>query len=424
MQITGSYNNYLNVTKLLKPLGVSTSGDLVMQVFSSALQNLQDKLGDQIFSENSQAALNQLYGDLSSLSVQAKKLTLDDYNSVFNDRTASSSDAGVLTATAVNAFSADSGAAKGTYSISVTQVAQTQVNTGLDLDHDAASVVGTGTNTFTVTIGGQDHELEVIVSEGDTNEEVLRKIALAINGANLGINAGIGDGGEAGTRNLTVTAMDTGASSAFTISDVSGNAVSATGVGTVSRAAQYAAYSVDGASTVSSSNTIYLNEGLVTVTLKGTGDSVLTVSPDEEKIEDAVTALVSGLNTVMGNLEKNSDYIKDEVFASVASFITDNRSGLASIGISQNEDGTLVIDKTLLSAAVSGNMDTIKDVLNDFDGLAVRITGYASRVATDSPLNYAKEAENVSTEFTDYIYGTSAGLLQRMMTGSMLDVFA
>lgn len=424
MQITGSYNNYLNMTSLLAPLGVSTSGDLVMQVFSSALKNLQDKLGDQIFSENSQAALTQLYGDLSNLSAKAKKLTLDDYSSVFHDRTAASSDAGVLTATAVNAFSADSGATRATYGISVSQVAQAQKNTGLDLERYASGAVGTGTNTFTVTIGGQDHELGVAVEEGDTNEEVLQKIALAVNEADIGVTAEVVDGGEEGTRKLTVASKDTGAASAFAIADVSGNAVAATGAAGVSAVAQNAAYSVGGVNATSSSNTIYLDEGLVTVTLQGTGDAVLTVAPDAGKIEGAVTGFVSGLNSFIGHLEENSDYIKDEVLAAVNSFIAGNKSGLASIGITQNEDGTLAVDEDLLSAAAGGDTDKIKSVFGGRDGLAVRVNSYASQVATDSPLNYAKEAKNISTEFTDYIYGTSAGMLQQMLTGSLLDVFA
>ena len=424
MQITGSYSNYLTMTSLLAPLGVNTSGDLVMQVFSSALQNLQEKVDDQIFSEGSQAALNQLYSDVSSLTAKANTLTLDSYTSVFHDRTAASSDTGVLTATATDAFSADSGAGEAVYGISVAQVAEAQVNTGLELDQDAAGVVGTGTNTFTITIGGEDHELGIAVAEGNTNEEVLQKIALAINEADIGISAEVADGDAEGTRKLTVTSDDTGAASAFTIADVSGNAVAATGADNVSTVAQDAAYSVDEVAAASSSNTIYLDEGMVTVTLKGAGEAALTVAPDAGQVKDAVTGLVSGLNSFIGHLEENSGYITDEVLATVNSFIADHASGLASIGITQGEDGMLAIDDDLLSAAADEDLETIEEVFDGLDGLAAQVSGYTSRISTDSPLNYAKEADDLSTEVTDYIYSASANLLQGTLIGSFLHTLA
>ena len=68
-------------------------------------------------------------------------------------------------------------------------------------------------------------------------------------------------------------------------------------------------------------------------------------------------------------------------------------------------------------------MDNIKDVLGGFDGLAVQVNSYASRVSTDSPLNYAKESENISIEFTDYIYGASTAMLQQALTGSLVNTF-
>jgi hypothetical protein len=42
-------------------------------------------------------------------------------------------------------------------------------------------------------------------------------------------------------------------------------------------------------------------------------------------------------------------------------------------------------------------------------------------LATDSPLSYAKEAGNMPMEFADYLYGASAGMLQYMLQGSLLD---
>lgn len=423
MKISGSYINYLTMTSMLAPMGVKGSGDLVMQVFKSAMENLQNKANQQIFSEESEAALNQLYNSVSDLAGNAKELTPSDFNSVFNDRTATSSEPTVVTATAIDAFSSDSGAAEATYNISVTQLAQAQENTGLELNAADSSVVDLGTNTFNVNINGQDYELSIEVVEGDTNEDVLQKVAQVINGAGIGISTEVTDGSEEGAKRLDITSDDIGAASVFTISDVSGNAVTATGVDSVSTTGQDAAYEVDGINYTSGSNTISLDEGLVTVNLQGVGESILTVSPDEEKVKNAITDFVSEVNSFVDFLKTNDDYINDEVLSSVNSFINDHKGELESFGITQGEEDKLEVDTDKLAMATSQNMTEIKEAFSGFDGLAVQMNNSASRIAMDSPLNYAKEAENMSMEFTDYLYSASAGMLQNLMQGMLLNTY-
>lgn len=424
MQITGSYSNYLAMTNLLSPVGVRGSGDLVMQVFSSAVGKLQDKIDQQIFSKESDAALKQLYNEVSDLASQAEKLTLTDFNSVFFDRTSTSSDPNVLTATAVDAFSVDSGAAEATYNISVSQLSISQENTGLELDAAAPSVVSLGINTFNMNINGQDHELSIEVEEGDTNEVVLQKMAAAINDAGLGVTGEVTPGSAEGTQQLVITADQTGTASSFTLSDISGNAVTGTGADAVSTAAQDAAYTVDGTEYTSETNTIYLDGGLVAVNLKGVGESILTVTPDQKEVENAITAFVSEVNSFIDFLEANSDYIKDEVLSSMNSFITDHKMELESFGITPDEDGALVIDTDKLATAVSDNLSGIKKTFGGLDGLAVQTENHAARIATDSPLNYAKEAEGMSMDFVDYLYGTSATMLKGIIQGMLLNTFA
>jgi len=423
MQISGSYNNYLTMTNLLAPLGVKGSGDLVMQVFTSAMGNLKNEINQQIFSKESEAALKQLYNDVSDLAGKAKKLTLTDFNSVFNDRTAISSDPNVLTGTAIDAFSSYSGATEATYNISVTQLAQGQENTGLELNAADSSVVNTGTNAFNVNIKGQDHELGIEVVEGDTNEDVLQKMAQAINEAGIGISTEVTDGIDEGTKGLVITSDYTGTDSTFTISDISSNAVTATGIDSVSTSAQDAAYKVGGTDYTSGSNTIYLDDGMVTVNLQGVGESSLTVAPDEEKVENAITDLVSEVNSFIDFLENNTDYIKDEVLSSINSFINDHKRELEYFGITQGEDGRLEVDTDKLATAAGQNLAGIKEAFSGFDGLAVQMDNYASHIATDSPLNYAKESEKISMQFADYLYGTSVGMLQKLMQGMLLDAY-
>jgi hypothetical protein len=74
-----------------------------------------------------------------------------------------------------------------------------------------------------------------------------------------------------------------------------------------------------------------------------------------------------------------------------------------------------------LSEAVSQNLSEVKETFGGFDGLSVQVNNYASRVTTESPLNYAKEAEHLSPDFTDCIYGSSVNMLTQILQGTLLD---
>ncbi len=423
MQITGTYRNYVTMTGLLAPMGVKDSGDLVMQVFSSAVENLQGKLDKQIFTEESDSALKELYNKISSLAGQSDKLTLTEYNSAFHDRTGISSDATVLTATADNAFSADSGAAEATYNLSVSQLAQAQKNTGVALNSDDTGGIDEGTNTFHVNINGQDHEISIDVQAGETNATVLASMVSAINDADIGVMAEVAEGSVAGTQQIVITGNSSGSSGSFALSDISGNAVAASGANTTTTAALDAAYSLDGVEYTSETNTVYLDDGFVTINLKGTGDASLTIGPDPNKVKNTVTAFVSEVNSLTQFLESNSAYINDEVLASINGFIADHKNELEAFGITRGDDGTLEIDGEKLDTAVAENLSGIKDAFGGLDGLAVQTKNLSSKIATDSPLHYAKEAEGLEMDQTDLLYGTSASMLQNLLQGAILNTF-
>jgi flagellar hook-associated protein 2 len=423
MQITGTYQNYQNITNLLTPLGVKGSGDLIMEVFSTSVRNLQKKINDQVFSEESNAAVTQLYSQISNLSETAQKLKLTDMYSVFNDRTAQSSDSNVLTGAAFDAFSQESGATEATYTIAVTQLAQAQENVGIALSTTEVSPVNEGTNTFNININGHDQELIIEVQAGDTNETVFRKIETAINEAGIGVTADVITGSSEGTQQLTIRNNTTGQENTFSISDVDGNVVAETGLGVVSTDAQDAVYSVDGTDYVSGNNNNYLDGGLVEVALRGEGEATLTVAPDQGKVEEAISNFISGLNEFTDFFENNEAYIKDDALSTVHTFVADHKQELESLGISEGEDGRLIVDNSKLSEAVSQNLSDIKRTFGGFDGLGEQITGYTSHIATDSPLNYVKEAGNLSPNFTDYIYSSSVNMLTQILQGTLFDDF-
>lgn len=423
MNITGTYSNYINISTLLSPLGVNGSEDLVLSVFEASMGNLTNKINDQLFSKESAIAANQLSDKALNLSSKAKKLTQTDMNSVFNDRTAISSDSDVLTASAYDALSPDTGATEAAYDISVSQTAQAQENIGVELNQTDTAVVGLGTNTFNININGQDHELGIEVVDGDTNEVVLQKIETAINNAGIGATAKVIDGSGEGTQQLVIRSDDTGLDNAFSISDISGNAVAASGAGNISTESQNALYTVDETEYSSGSNMIYLDDGMVTVQLEGVGDATLTIAPDKNTVQDAISSLVSGLNSYLDFLENNSDYIKDDVLSSANSFIDDHKSELESFGITLNENGRLELDGTKLAQAVDQNLSGIEEAFGGFDGLAVQLNNYTSQIISGNPLEYTKDAENMITDSMSQLYNMTNAMSQQLLQGALLDIF-
>ncbi len=424
MRITGTYSNYQYLSHILSPLSSGkVPEDFVSQTFLSALTTLRNKTDIQLFSKNSAAALLQLYSSSSDLAHQAAKLTPNDPSSVFNDRTAISSDTKVLTASAYSALSSKTGAAEATYSIDVASLAQAQQNIGSEFMATDPGIVGTGTHSFDIAINGVTYQISIDVETGDTNEAVFQKMAAAINTLGIGIIATVDPGTTAGTHRLAIEANATGAANAFTISDVTGNAVATTGVGAVSLAAQDASYAVDGISYTSSSNTTLLDNGMVTVNLKGPGSADLTVAPDKTKVLSAVSGLISGINGFVNSLIKNSTYIKDGVLSAINLYISDHKIALETIGIAQGADGKLTVDSVKFTTAVSQNMTGIKSALAGLDGLAIQMKNCASRITADSPINYAKEAGVANADFVGYLSGNSSAMYEQILLGSLYNIY-
>ncbi len=424
MNITGTYNNYLTMTNLLSPLGVKSSGDLVMQVFNNAMSNLKKKINQDVFSKESQAALMRFYEKVSGLTIATNKLVDSEQGNVFFNRTAISSAPNVLTGTAMDALSRETGATEGRYDFDVTQIAQAQENTGIELNQDEDSVADVGTNVFNVNISGEDHELTVEIEDSDTNDDLLQKLASAINLAGLGLEAEVRIGESGETESLVIQADETGQAGAFTLSDVSGNAIEATGVADETTSAQNLLYSLNGESNSAGSNMIFINGGKVTVDIHDTGQATLAISPDTNLVKNAVTNLVDKINSFIDFLEENRDYIKNDVLNTIDGYIRDHKNELNHIGLSLSDKGSIEVDSETLSQVIEKDLSIIKELFNGLDGMAKQLNQYANKIALDSPLNYMKEAESLNDEFKTQIYSSSALMIQQLLQGKMFDRYA
>lgn len=328
------------------------------------------------------AAWTDIKTRLTNLDTALTDLNLD---STYQSHTATSSNTSVVTATA------DTTSALGTYTISVTTLAQAHV---IRSDAQSASwtlgatdVNGDGKLSFTL------NGVEVTVANGDSLTAIRDKINRT---ANIPVSASVID------NQLVLKANQTGTANAIVVSadpdDILGAALGVVNAGTTTikntvQPAQDASFSVDGLSLTRSSNTVTDVIGGVTLTLAGPGsNATLTVSRDTQKAVDKIRAFVDQYNSVMdlihqkigkdatgkpGDLYQNSmlgrleQTLRRHASDIVSGLTTYTR--LADIGITTSgtsnggdltasETGSLKLDETKLKAALDSDPTAVKEL--------------------------------------------------------------
>ncbi|WP_420210413.1 flagellar filament capping protein FliD [Burkholderia aenigmatica] len=349
------------------------------------------------------------FGTLSSaLSALQASLTTLSNGSLQSTFTATPSGNG-LTATA------GQGAVAGTYNVNVTQIAAAQAlsSTGF-----ADPTKGLGNGTLALSLGNQSFSVNI-----DSSNNTVAGIAAAINGAsgNPGITATVVTGTDGA--HLVLSSAATGASNTISVavSNLSGDAgLSNLGVKSVpgqnggpstftsanssaawtqSTAAQDAAFSINGISATSSTNTV--TSAIAGVTLNLTSAAVgaaqaqtLTIASDTKTQATAINNFVNLYNTLvttMGTLTQftagaatQGPLLGDSTLSTVkntlASLVTQGvKSGsstitLSSIGITLQADGTLQTDSTKLNTALQSNPASVAALFNSTNGVGAQMS--------------------------------------------------
>lgn len=318
--------------------------------------------------------------------------------------------------------SASTQAVAGKYEVEVTNLAQTQSLTSQTYTA-ATDVVGQGTITLTFgtptyTGGSPDTysgftadpaKTPVTITIDETNN-TLEGVRSAINEAGAGVTASLVKDGE--QYRLLLTSDETGVSNSVEISVTEDGAVpglsalaydSTTANLTQSRAAEDAAFSVNGFALTSASNTVDNAVDGVTFTLKEltTSAAVITVSEDRDSVVSAIEKFIKGYNAYQDTFSKLTDYNADAKTRgplqgdfsarSVASRIrnelnqqtpgiTSDYNTLAAIGVTTDSNGRLSLDKDALNAALDADPDAVKALFTDTDYQGNPVEGVASRL--------------------------------------------
>lgn len=351
-----------------------------VQAIISSEQGPELLMQQQVSNLSTQAtALGTISTQLNAL--QTAVFALNDFQGALNAQTATSSDSGVVTATA------GSGASPGTHTIVVSNLATTSSQYSNTLANGNTTFA---TGSFNIQIGSGSPTAITVNSSDDT----LSTLATAINQANAGVTASVIT--DASGSRLGLVSNTGGAPGQITIS---GNT---TGLSfTQAVAGANASFTLDGIALTSTSNTVTGVLNGVSLNLQGPSTSAgatITIAPDTTQATTAIQNFVSAYNTVIQSLNTQFQYNpqtqstgplgSDQVvmqlqqsLLSDAAFSISGNSGmtnLASIGIDMNEDGTLAVNTSSLSAAMASNYTAVQNLFQQ-----VTPAGFATNFGND-----------------------------------------
>ena len=327
----------------------------------------------------------------------------------------SSSDTSVLTASAQAGTNIGSLSAQ----VEVRQVATAQSLVSSYLA-SSSTAVGTGTLTLTVGTGGSAKNFNVTI---DSTNNTLAGLATAINATNTGstpsgLTATVVT--DANGARLIVKGQ-TGSANSFTIS-ADANAVSSglvafasTGTGaqmTQAQPAQDSIVRMDGVDTTHSTNTITDLISGVTLNLvsakPGTTIS-LGVARPTDAIKQAVNDYVSAYNQLKGEIEtaiavgsngtgqgplygnsaiQQMKTMLTRISSTALSSYPNGPQTLAEIGVKTGQDGTLSVDSSKLSSALSTYPDAVEAMFNPTQRSSSPLIKITSAMGATKPGTY------------------------------------
>ncbi|MEK7263008.1 MAG: flagellar filament capping protein FliD [Bacteroidota bacterium] len=396
-------------------LTTNTQIDQLIEQYRTQKSKPVKKLEEKITSINKKIGS---YGDIKSklntLMDSAKALISSDLTSPsspdkFESKTVSSSDSTIVSATAT------SDASNSTYEILVTRLAKSDSifsNQVTSTDTTIVGIEGAGAKTFSLTVNGTTSNIVVTLNVGDTNSDIIKAIASAINSSDANVTASaVSD--TATTSRLLISSKNTGTVDAISFADVAGTLFDNIGLSAAVNAGrtaytnatagfQYtdsstlnASFKFNGVDMTRGSNTITdLIDG-ITFTLKKTQlitDTPITISTtlDKDSAKSKIDKFITDYNDVIKFLNSktarnsNSDIAGDSTYTTILSKLrsiarsqiesistADGPDQISLLGIKVNSDGTLSFDDvSKFNSYLDQNVRYVADIFvsTDEDG--------------------------------------------------------
>lgn len=396
-----------------------SSGGINVDAIVSGLMTIERLPLDQLTKKQTSyqskiTALGTLQSKVDALQTAAKNLGSSSSSTLTAFKT-TSSDSNIFSATAAST------AVAGTYSLSVTSLAESQKLVAAGQTSSTATI-GTGTATVvtfdlgtisggtltdgiytgaTFTSGGSTASITI-----DSTNNTLQGIRDAINAGNLGVTASIVNDGSGTPYRLALSSNNTGIASSIKITtdgaDASINTLLAHDpAGTQNMAetvtASNAQFSVNGIAITKTSNVVTDAIDGVTLTLKQvtTTPATLTVERDNAGVSAAASALVTAYNDLYTAMKNTTAYKSGSALAgdrtlqslqvqmreiAATAVGSGSLTNLFEVGISFKSDGTMQLDSGKLSTAMNDSFADVSALFNSSTGFATRFEDWAKGV--------------------------------------------
>ncbi len=287
------------------------------------------------------------------------------------------------------AVTADSKAQLGSYQLTVLDLAQQQKDVSQGYADKTASTFGTG--TISLTVAGVATPISI-----DTTNNSLEGISQAINDADLGVSAAIINDGTDQPYRLVLTGNNVSDSFSLDTSGLSGGTDTNPAMSNT-QPAQQAHILLDGIDVYSDSNTVDSSiPGLSIELLKADSEVATTVnvSKDNEATTDKIKDFVNAYNDIVTFIadQKETGWGSDSAFRSIkrrlqSLLVTPQEGGgayssLSQLGFETQRDGTIKINNTTLSSALTDNYDDVVGLFSGGDGVEGISSKFSSYLET------------------------------------------
>ena len=385
----------------------------------SPLYKIKETKNAARFAIDIKESARQIQNVISSLSGGGKGI-----EAAFSKKVASSTDDEMVEAKYIGAN--DESEATESFDIEVRSLAEPQVNQSNFL-YSGVRDIPVGNYSFDLNTPSASYEFQFSVNDGETNRDILNKLARLINSANLGLKTEIleNDNRQSALRlESSQTGLPEGEQYLFNIvpegTTDSRTAMGILGISEITSPAKNASFLLNGKEHVSRSNTITVDKTFE-LKLKGIhneGESeTIGYKPSVDAVADNLQELVDSYNSIIdiatnpvGEEQQGSRLLND-----MRSVTLNYNSELEAIGLCSQDDGRIRVDRALLADAISSVdakesfsvLNAFKDALND-----------KASNASINPMNYVNK---IIVAYKNPGHNFAAPYISSIYAGMMLD---
>lgn len=310
------------------------------------------------------------------------------------------------------------------FNIEVKQLSSPQINTGHFLKNDALSIIP-GKYSFDLNVNYAAYEFQFNVNPGESNLDVMRKLAGLVNRSSLGISATIKHGtteqGEPASA-LNLTSRQMGRSSEEPIFTIKPGPTSESmqfleqlGIENITKQAENSRFLINGEELESLSNSFTINEtfelSLNKVSPEGQAAEI-SFKTDVDALADNVMSLVNAFNGILKIAESSSAEATgdtNKLFNEMSSVSRSRRESLGEIGLDVADNGTITLNKEKLEIAIQpdqadktfARLSAFKNAIGaKADAVAINPMNYVNKVV----VNYKNPSKTFTAPYFSSVY--------------------